>query len=104
MASLETGTDPVVRCGQAIFNTNLEDDNCYELEVEVEECMALAESTVTVYLDGTEVGTIYVNEYGNGKETFCVETISTADAVTVVGAVTLTSGEWRLWNQGRGKK
>lgn len=93
-----------VRYGQVIFNTNPEDDGTYELEVEVEECSALADSTVTVLLDSTEVGTIYVDEYGNGKATFYVDAISTGDTITVEGAVTLTSGSWRLWVKGKGPK
>ena len=104
VASLGLGDDDLVRCGQAIFNTNLEDDDCYELEVEVEECIALADSTVTVYLDGTEVCTIDVDEFGNGKVDCCVDDISTDDIITVVGDVTLTSGDWRDWHQGKGKK
>ena len=108
VASLnETGTDPVVRCGQAIFNTNFEDDpeyNGYELEVEVEECMALANSTVNVSLNTTVVGTIDVDLNGDGKATFYVDAISTGATVTVEGDVTLTGDTWRDWVKGRGKK
>jgi len=90
------------RYGQAIFNTNLEDGDCYELEVEVEECMDLAESTVDVYLNEDVVCTIDVDEYGNGKVDCCVDDISTEDTITV--GEELTSGDWRLWVQGKGKK
>lgn len=93
-----------VRYGQVIFNTNPEDNGTYELEVEIEECSALADNTVTVLLDATGVGTIYVDAYGNGKATFYVDAISTGDTITVEGAVTLTSGSWRLWVKGKGPK
>jgi len=101
VASLEyAGT----RYGQVIFNTNPEDDGTYELEVEVEECLALAGSTVNVYLDSELIGTIYIDEYGNGKATFYVDAISIADTVSVEGAITLTSGDWRLWVKAPGPK
>ena len=98
------------RYGQAIYNTNLEDDVCYELEVEVEECMALASTEVdttieyNVYLEESLVCTIDVDEFGNGKVTCCVDDIGTANTVTVGDEDELTSGEWRLWQQGSGKK
>jgi len=102
VASLEDAS--LVRYGQVIFNTNPEDDGTYELEVEIEECLALAESTVTVLLDSTAIGTIYVDAYGNGKATFYVSAISTSDTITVEGAITLTSGAWRLWVKAPGPK
>jgi len=93
------------RYGQVIFNTNPEDDGTFELEVEIEECIALAESYVTVSLDGSDIGTIYVGVDGNGKATFYVGSISTGDSVTVVGDdITLKSGEWRLWVKAPGPK
>lgn len=101
VASLEYGG---VRYGQAIFNTNPEDNGTYELEVEIEECSALADNTVTVFLDATEIGTIYVDAYGNGKATFYVDAISTGNTVTVEGTVSLTSGSWRLWEKVKGPK
>jgi hypothetical protein len=91
-----------VRCGQAIFNTNPEDDGSYELEVEIEECLALADMTVDVYLDGNPIGTLYVDTYGNGKETFYVSSISTSSTVGV-GTV-LTSDVWLLWVKAPGPK
>jgi hypothetical protein len=91
------------RYGQVIFNTNPEDDGTYELEVEIEEAMDLVSSTVSVYMDGELVGEIEVNEYGNGKATFYVEN-PTDSVVTVEGAVSLTSGDWRLWVKGPGPK
>jgi len=94
-----------VRYGQVIFNTNPEDDGTYELEVEVEECLDLAGNTLDVYLDDVWVGTIDIDESGNGKATFYVEGISTSDHVDVVGAVTLTTkAEWRLWVKAPGPK
>jgi hypothetical protein len=93
------------RYGQVIFNTNPEDNGTYELEVEIEECTYLANSNVTVFLNETEIGTIEVDEYGNGKATFYVGSISTGSTVTVVGdEITLTSGEWRLWVKVPGPK
>jgi hypothetical protein len=92
------------RYGQVIFNTNPEDNGTYELEVEIEECMELADSNVIVRLDGTDIGTIYVGDDGNGKATFYVESISTGDTVTVVGDITLTSGAWGNWEKVPGPK
>jgi len=54
-------------------------------------------------MDGELVGEIEVDEYGNGKATFYVEN-PTDSVVTVEGAVSLTSGDWRLWVQGPGPK
>jgi len=93
-----------VRFGQVIFNENPEDDGTYELEVEVEECLDLADSVVDVKLNGELIGSIYVDESGNGKETFYVDSISEADTVSVEGAVTLESGDWRDWVKGPGPK
>jgi hypothetical protein len=92
-----------VRYGQVIFNTNPEDDGLFELEVEVEECMDLADSVVTVKMNDQEIGTIEIDENGNGKETFYVED-PTGSTLTVEGGVTLTSGEWRDWIKGPGPK
>jgi hypothetical protein len=92
---------PLDDCGKVIFNTNWEDEfGGYELEVEVEECLDLAESTVNVSLDGELIGTIEIDEFGNGKATFYVEDITTEYTITVEGAVTLTSGDWVLWMKG----
>ena len=102
VASLED--ENTNRYGQVIFNTNPEDDGKYELEVEIEECLPLADTTVTVYLNGAPIGTIYVDTYGNGKATFYVETISTSDTITVENAITLTSGAWRIWIKAPGQK
>ena len=52
--------------GKVIYNTNPED---HELEVEVEEFYE-TEVTLTVCLDGDDVGKIVIDEEGNGKETF----------------------------------
>ena len=54
-------------------------------------------------MDGELVGEIEVDEYGNGKATFYVEN-PTDSVVTVEGAVSLTSGDWRLWVKGPGPK
>jgi len=102
VASLEDAS--LARYGQVIFNTNPEDDGTYELEVEIEECLALADSTVNVLLDSTPIGTIYVDAYGNGKATFYVNAISTGNTITVEGAITLTSGAWRPWVKAPGPK
>jgi len=91
-----------VRCGQAIFNTNPEDDGSYELEVEIEECLALMDTTVKVSLDGNPIGTIYVDVYGNGKQTFYVSAISIASTVSV--DTTLTGAVWHLWVKAPGPK
>jgi hypothetical protein len=88
--------------GKVIFNTNLEDDplmDGYELEVEVEECAALANSTVNVSLDYAGIGELFIDLDGNGKETFYVATITNTSIVEVEGAVTLTSGDWVLWEK-----
>ena len=91
------------RYGQVIFNTNPEDDGTYELEVEIEEAMDLASSTISVYMDGELVGEIEVDEFGNGKSTFYVGD-PTDSVISVEGAVSLTSGDWRLWIKGPGPK
>ena len=100
VASLMLGE---TRYGQAIFNTNPEDDGRYELEVEVEECTDL-EGTVDVKLNGVSIGTIEIDESGDGKATIPVDSISTGDSITVEGDVTLTSGDWRLWEKTPGPK
>jgi len=101
VASLEyAGT----RYGQVIFNTNPEDNGKYELEVEVEECSALADSTVDVKLNGVSIGTMYIDANGNGKATFYVDAITTGDTVSVEGTITLTSGTWRDWAKIKGPK
>jgi len=92
-APLSDGSDSY---GKVIYNTNQEDDDTYELEVEVEECEALAESTVDVYLDSVMIGSIYIDEYGNGKVTFYVDGIN-AGSLVEVGA--LTSGAFTLWSK-----
>ena len=92
-----------VRYGQVIFNTNPEDDGLFELEVEVEECMDLADSVVTVKMNDQEIGTMEIDENGNGKVTFYVED-PTGSTLTVEGGITLTSGEWRDWIKGPGPK
>ena len=88
-------------CGKVIYNTHPEDDETYELEVEVEECMALAESTVYVYLDEdpTSIGTIDIDVNGNGKATFYVEYIDNDSVVEVLDTITLTSGAFTLWSK-----
>jgi hypothetical protein len=93
-----------VRFGQVTFNTNPEDDGKYELEVEVEECLNLVDSTVSVKLNSVEIGTLYLDEFGVGNETFFVDGISTSDSIAVEGAVILTGGEWRDWLRGPGPK
>ena len=100
VAPLEDESD--IRLGQAIFNTNPEDDGTYELEVEVEECMALADSTVDVVLDSATIGSLYIDEYGNGKDTFYVESISDTSLVEV--DTTLTGHTWHLWVKAPGPK
>ena len=98
--------DDGVRFGQVIINTNPEDDGTFELEVEVEECLALNESIVDVYLNTVWIGNITIDEFGDGKATFYVGEIAPTDeyTVTVEGDDTLTSAEWREWVQGAGKK
>jgi len=54
-------------------------------------------------MNGQEIGTIEIDEYGNGKETFYVDD-PTGSTLTVEGGVTLTSGEWRDWIKGPGPK
>ena len=100
VASLEYD---LVRYGQVIYNTNPEDDGLFELEVEIEECMDLADSTVTVKMNTVAIGEIYVDEYGNGKATFYVDD-PTDSSVVVEGGITLSSGEWRLWEKKPGPK
>jgi hypothetical protein len=103
VASLLNESD--VRVGQVIFNTNWEDEfGGYELEVEVEECEALANSTVNVSLDGVLIDTLFIELDGNGKDTFYVDAITNTSIVEVEGAVTLTSGDWRLWEKRSGPK
>ena len=105
VASLLNESD--VRVGQVIFNTNLEDNGTYEFEVELEECLELANSTVNVTVDGVQIepfNTPYIDVDGNGKYTFYVGNITNASIVTVDGAVTLTSGDWRLWEKRSGPK
>lgn len=100
IASLESDG---VRYGQVIYNTNPEDDGLYELEVEIEECMDLVETTVTVKMNDVVIGEIYVDEYGNGKATFYVDD-PTDSSVVVEGSITLSSGDWRLWEKKPGPK
>jgi hypothetical protein len=90
---------PLDDCGKVIFNTNPEEDGTLELEVEVEECEALANSTVDVYLDSALIDTLFIELDGNGKDTFYVGYIDNTSTVKVVGAVTLTSGVWELWEK-----
>jgi len=117
VASLELEGE---RYGQAIFNTSPEefmelvDEELvtvlrYELEVEIEECMDLAAeegevNTVPVYVNGIEVGSIDVDEFGNGKATFYVEEDPAGSEIIVEGEITLTSSDWREWVKGPGKK
>jgi hypothetical protein len=103
VASLEYDDVVVVRFGQVIFNTNLEDEG-YELEVEVEECLELANSTVEVKLNSVLINTLDIDEDGNGKATFHVEAISTDDMISVEGIIVLDSGDWRLWYKIKGPK
>ena len=92
---------PLDDCGKVIFNTNWEDEfDGYELEVEVEECEALANSTVNVFLDDVLIDTLFIELDGNGKDTFYVESITNTSNVTVVGEdVTLTGDDWVLWSK-----
>ena len=88
-------------CGKVIYNTNPEDDLTYELEVEVEECMDLADEIVDVYLDSVMIGTIEIDEFGNGKATFYVEDIDTDSVVEVMDTITLTSSTFVTWVKGK---
>lgn len=97
-------SDDGVRFGQVIFNENPEDDETYELEVEVEKCLDLADSIVDVKLNGVSIGSMYIDVFGNGKETFYVDSISEADTVSVEGDTTLKNGLWRPWVKGPGSK
>jgi hypothetical protein len=99
VASLEFGT----RFGQVIYNTNPEDDDSYELEDEVEDS-SMTDETVDVFLNGVDIGDIYLDEDGNGKATFYVASDPAGSTITVEGSITLTSGEWRLWAKGPGPK
>jgi hypothetical protein len=104
VASLEVES---TRFGQVIYNTNPEDDDLYELEVEVEES-SMTDETVMVYLDGVHIGDIDLDENGNGKATFYVagplDVSATGAVITVEGSITLTSTLWRLWVKGPGPK
>ena len=96
-----------VRLGQVIYNTNPEDNGKYELEVEIEECMALASSWVTVKLDGTVLTPqIWVDADGNGKETFEVDAFAPGSDVIDVGDGELTTdtGDYHTWAKIKGQK
>ena len=100
VASLETDS---ARFGQVIYHTNPEDDDTYELEVEVEES-SMVDETVAVYLDGVYIDDITLDEFGNGKATFYLADDPSGSEITVEGSETLTSGDWRLWVKGPGPK
>ena len=113
VSPLKNGADD--RFGQVIFMTNPEDDGTYELEVEIEEYMPFAESTVNVKLDGTLLDpTIDVDELGNGKWTFYVSAFDPASNVIEVTfsatptpamiALRTTTDDYHLWVKGPGKK
>ncbi len=89
VSPLKNGTGE--RWGQVIYNVNPEDDGTYELEVEIEEYLPYADSTVNVKLDGTSIGTIEVDENGNGKATFYVTAFDPAsNTIEIVFDTTLT--------------
>lgn len=89
VSPLKNGVDE--RWGQVIYNVNPEDDETYELEVEIEEYMPFADSTVNVKLDGISLGTIEVDENGNGKATFYVTAFDPAsNTIEIVFDTTLT--------------
>lgn len=89
VSPLKNGVDE--RWGQVIYNVNPEDDGTYELEVEIEEYLPYADSTVNVKLDGTSIGTIEVDENGNGKATFYITAFDpTSNTIEIVFDTTLT--------------
>lgn len=101
--------------GQVIYNVNPEDDGTIELEVEIEEYMPFADSTVNVKLDGTIlVPTIDVDADGNGKYTFYVTSFDhTSNTIEIVFAYTLTPAaialetditDFHLWAKVKGPK
>jgi len=112
VSPLENGV--AVGGGQVIYNVNPEDDGTYELEVEIEEYMPFADSTVDVKLDGVSLNTIDVDEYGNGKATFPVTAFAPdTNVVEIVFAYTLTpamialstdTADYHLWVKGSGPK
>jgi len=112
VSPLKNGADD--RFGQVIYMTNPEDDGTFELEVEIEEYMPFAESTVNVKLDGTLLGTIDVDELGNGKLTFYVSAFNPASNIIEVTfsatptpamlALRTTTDDFHMWVKGPGKK
>jgi hypothetical protein len=102
------------RWGQVIYNVNPEDDGTFELEVEIEEYLPFANSTVNVKLDGTSIGIIDVDENGNGKATFYVESFDPAsnvievvfDSTPTPAAIALktSTDDYHLWVKGPGPK
>jgi len=103
------------RFGQVIYMTNPEDDETFELEVEIEEYIPFAESTVNVKLDGTLLDPpIDVDELGNGKWTFYVSAFDPAANVIEITfsatptpamlALRTTTDDFHLWVKGPGKK
>ncbi|MFC1505610.1 hypothetical protein ACFLQ6_00915 [Thermoproteota archaeon] len=112
VSPLKNGADE--RWGQVICNVNPEDDGTYELEVEIEEYMPFAESIVNVKLDGTSLGTIEVDENGNGKATFYVTAFDPAsNTIEIVFDTTLTpamialrttTGDFHEWVKVKGPK
>ncbi|WP_455369063.1 hypothetical protein [[Eubacterium] cellulosolvens] len=102
------------RWGQVIYNVNPEDDGTFELEVEIEEYLPFADSTVNVKLDGTSIGTIDVDENGNGKATFYVDSFDPAsnvievvfDSTPTPAAIALKTSidDYHLWVKGPGRK
>ena len=102
------------RWGQVIYNVNPEDDGTYELEVEIEEYLPYADSTVNVKLDGTSIGTIEVDENGNGKPTFYITAFDpTSNTIEIVFDTTLTpamialrttTDDFNVWAKVKGPK
>lgn len=112
VSPLKNGADE--RWGQVIYNVNPEDDGTYELEVEIEEYLPYADSTVNVKLDGTSIGTIEVDENGNGKATFYVTAFDpTSNTIEIVFDTTLTpamialrttTDDFNVWAKVKGPK
>ncbi len=112
VSPLKNGADE--RWGQVIYNVNPEDDGTYELEVEIEEYLPYADSTVNVKLDGTSIGTIEVDENGNGKTTFYVTAFDqTSNTIEIVFDTTLTpamialrttTDDFNVWAKVKGPK
>ena len=88
--------------GKATFNTNPE-NNGYELEVEVEECTLLADSTVDVFLHQNyynmiHIGELLIDSEGDGSDSFNTDFMVNEFTLLVEGDITLsTENGWQEW-------